>query len=62
MLSITAILIYIFNTDHPIARDVVMFIIMNEAAAPFILTGINILITLFFLPGVFGALLCGYAY
>ena len=53
---------WIFNTDHPVAEDTVMFITMNGYAAPFILILINILITLFFLPGIFGALLWGYSY
>lgn len=62
LLGVTGILMYIFNTNHPIAQEIVMFIIKNKVAAPFILIAFNIVITLFFLPGVFGALLCGYSY
>ncbi|CAI2370986.1 unnamed protein product [Moneuplotes crassus] len=62
MLGVTCVLMWIFNTNHPAAKSTVMFITMNGVAAPFILILINILITLFFLPGIFGALLCGFSY
>lgn len=62
ILAITSLLMYVFNTDHPLARSVVMFVIRNKAAAPFILILLCIVITVFFLPGVFGAMLCGYCY
>ena len=62
IIGITSVLMWIFNTDQPIARRTVMFITMNGWVAPFILVFINIIITLFFIPGVFGALLWGYSY
>ncbi|CAI2370597.1 unnamed protein product [Moneuplotes crassus] len=62
MLGVTCVLMWVFNTNHPAAESTVMFITMNGVAAPFILILVNILITLFFLPGIFGALLCGYSY
>lgn len=62
MIGVTGVLMWIFNTDHPAAKETVMFITMNGIFAPFILILINVMITLFFLPGIFGALLCGYSY
>ena len=39
ILGVTSLLMYIFNTDHPVAQDVVMFVVRNAYAAPFILIG-----------------------